>query len=119
MSNICKFCGCNKDVEREMFGVGSNGEGGESLSRRQFTGHSCWGTYRMNLTQLIKDMKEKGLVSVAPLRLGGEPKEVLKFWNLMADTEPFNPSLDYCQIVGKYKAEAGGSRMPPDYGENY
>ena len=90
MTNICPFCGCNEDVEKEMFGLGPNGEGAESLSRRQFmeTGHRCWGTNEMNLTQLIKDIKEKGLISVAPLRLDGEPKEVLKFWNLMATTDP-------------------------------
>ena len=41
----------------------------------------------MNLTQLIKNMKEKGLISVAPINLRGKAKPVLDFWVILADTE--------------------------------
>ena len=41
------------------------------------------------LDKLIQDMKEKGLISVAPLNLRGKAKPVLDFWAILADTAPF------------------------------
>ena len=63
----------------------------------------------MNLTQLIKDMKEKGLMSVSPIKLRGNAKPILEFIAIMNNTEVFTPSIDYCQIVGEYYTKSGGS----------
>ena len=63
----------------------------------------------MNLTQLIKDMKEKGLMSVAPIKLRGTSKAVADFWALMANTEAFNPSKDVCHTLAEIYAAHGGS----------
>ncbi len=65
----------------------------------------------MNLTQLIQDIKEKGILSV-DCQLRGRTKPVLDFMAIIDDTEAFNPSRDYCEIAGEYYAESGGSVNP-------
>ena len=42
----------------------------------------------MNLTQLIKNMKNKGIMSVAPIKIIGRAKPTLEMLAIMADTEP-------------------------------
>lgn len=42
----------------------------------------------MKLTELIKDMKEKGLVSIGCLKFKGQAKPVFEMLAIMNDTEP-------------------------------
>ena len=63
----------------------------------------------MNLTDLIRDMKSKGIMSVAPIKLRGTSKATLEFLALMNDTEAFNPSKDICEVIAAIYAENGGS----------
>ena len=42
----------------------------------------------MNLTELIRDMKEKGLVSVAPIKFTGQAKPTFEMLAIMSDTDP-------------------------------
>jgi len=42
----------------------------------------------MSLTELIKDIKERGFISVAPLRFEGKAKPVFEMLAIMANTEP-------------------------------
>lgn len=60
-----------------------------------------------NLTQLIKDIKEKG---ITPPKLKGEAQPVLAFWCLVHDTELFPTSPAFSQLVGAYYAWSGGWR---------
>ncbi len=52
----------------------------------------------MNLTQLIRHMKQNGMVSVAPLNLKGKAAPVLKFWAVLADTEEMETDLGWWQL---------------------
>ncbi len=45
----------------------------------------------MNLSELIRDMKEKGLMSVAPIRFQGKAKPTFEMLTIMADTRPIEP----------------------------
>ena len=46
-------------------------------------------TNRTCLEELIRDIKEKGLMSVAPLKFKGRAEPVFNFLALLLDNEPF------------------------------
>ena len=45
----------------------------------------------MNLTELIKNIKEKGFFSVAPIRFEGKAKPVFEMLAIMADSRLVEP----------------------------
>ncbi len=49
----------------------------------------------MNLTELINDMKEKGLMSVAPIKFKGKAKPMFEMLAIMAGTEPEETCQDW------------------------
>ena len=52
----------------------------------------------MNLTQLIQDIKDKGLMSVAPINLKGKAKPTFGFFAIMNDTDLEETDPDWWQL---------------------
>jgi len=47
------------------------------------------------MDELIKEMQEKGLISIAPLRFQGKANAVLEFLSIMATTDPMETDLNW------------------------
>jgi len=62
------------------------------------------------LDEIIRDMKDKGLIQVCPFGFRGQAKACFDFLDMMVNTEEYRPDADQWEYLTNGMNRDGGSR---------